>query len=147
MLYFAYGSNLGPSTFAARCPTCKLAGIARADGFRLGFTRYSERRRGGVADLVPAPGAAVWGALYELSDADLAALDDIEGVPSAYVREVLTLQHADGATMSAWAYTVAAKAAEIRPSRMYWRLIVEGAKEVGLPGTYVALLEAIPFDE
>ena len=109
MLYFAYGSNLGPTVFATRCPTRRFVGIARADGFRLGFTRYSERRGGGVADLVPTAGEAVWGALYELSDGDFAALDRIEGVQlGAYSREVVTVQQVDGSAVTACAYMVCA---------------------------------------
>ena len=29
--------------------------------YRLGFTRYSTKRKGGVADIVPEPGATTWG--------------------------------------------------------------------------------------
>ncbi|MCE7891177.1 MAG: gamma-glutamylcyclotransferase, partial [Sorangiineae bacterium PRO1] len=57
--YFAYGSNLGQSALRERCPSARQLGVARVEGFRLGFTRRSEKRRGGVADLVPAPGSVV----------------------------------------------------------------------------------------
>jgi hypothetical protein len=46
MLYFAYGSNMGASQFRARCPRAVQVGIARVEGYRIGFTRESKRRGG-----------------------------------------------------------------------------------------------------
>lgn len=45
--------------------------------------------------------------------------------------------------MEAWVYVVAQKAAEMLPSREYWELLVEGAREAGLSGEYVAEIERI----
>src|SRR3990172_11142414 len=81
LLYFAYGSNLDLRRFRRRCPAAAVVGRARLPDHQLSFTRYSRTSKGGVADIVPEPGAEVWGALYEVDEPCLAALDEYEGVP------------------------------------------------------------------
>jgi cation transport regulator ChaC len=145
VLYFAYGSNMGPSALRReRCPRAVQVGIAKIDDHRLGFTRYSKRRRGGVADLVPARGSVVWGSVFDLTDDGFEALDRAEGVAlGAYARSIWQLTRGDGSVVSAWTYVVVNKRPEILPSQMYWRLLVEGAGEAGLPTEYVKSLETI----
>jgi cation transport regulator ChaC len=147
MLYFAYGSNLGASALRTRCPAARQVGIAYVDGYRIGFTRRSTHRGGGVADLVPCPGGRVWGALFDVSDDGFDALDAYEGVPTAYAREVWDCTTPQGARVPAHVYVVVHKEAEVPPSRRYWRIIVEGAREAGLPAAYVTALERIPYLE
>lgn len=145
-LYFAYGSNLGPSIFAARCPAAVFVGAAVLDGFRVAFTRFSKNRGGGVADVVASVGSHVWGSLYEVTNEDLERLDEFEGTPHAYQRETCRVRSLNGEHVSAWIYSVVMKRDEFRPSRAYWRLLVGGAAEAGLPAEYRAALEAIPYD-
>ncbi len=144
-LYFAYGSNMGLDELSKpnRCPNARQVGIARIDDSRLGFTRYSEKRGGGVADLVEAPTGVVWGALFEISDDELGQLDRVEGHPRAYVRRPWTVTRPDGVAMEAWVYTVVDKKLEQKPSHEYWRLLVDGATQAGLPAAYVAELEKL----
>jgi gamma-glutamylcyclotransferase (GGCT)/AIG2-like uncharacterized protein YtfP len=140
--YFAYGSNMGLTALRERCPSARQLGIARVEGYRLGFTRYSKKRGGGVADLVPAPGRVVWGALFDVGD-ELELLDGFEGVPTAYRRELWKVTTPEGSVLEAWVYVVAEKVAEMLPSREYWELLVEGAREAGLSAEYVAEIERI----
>ena len=142
--YFAYGSNLGVSQLHRRCPRARQVGVAELRGHRIGFTRISRSRGGGVADLVPEAGASVWGALFDLQDDGFGALDEYEGVPTAYRREVWEFTKLDRSTVRAWVYVVAAKRPDVLPSYQYWKVIVEGAREAGLPAEYVGLLEALP---
>ena len=62
VLCFAYGSNLDLRRFRRRCPGATGVGRGRLPEFQLAFTRYSRAEKGGVADIVPQPGAEVWGA-------------------------------------------------------------------------------------
>src|SRR4051812_17645581 len=87
MLYFAYGSNLSAALMKTRCRSACQVGIAKIDGYRIGFTRRSSRQGGGVADLVAAQGSLVWGALFDVAECDFESLDEYEGVPTAYSRE------------------------------------------------------------
>lgn len=143
-LYFAYGSNMGQTALRReRCPNARQVGIGKIAGYRIGFTRHSERRGGGVADLVEAAGSAVWGAIFDLSVDGFGALDRAEGVAiAAYARNIWKCVRVDGSSVSAWTYVVVDKEPEILPSYRYWKLLVDGAKEAGLPLEYLAGLEA-----
>ena len=139
-LYFAYGSNMHLRMFRRRCPGAKPLGPALLRGYRVEFTRYDRTRKGGVADIVPEPGAEVWGALYEIDQSCFAALDDYEGAPRAYRRE--TLRVIDGAGLEREAVTyVGNKTGDFAPSRQYLAQITRGARDHGLPEEYVRGLE------
>jgi gamma-glutamylcyclotransferase (GGCT)/AIG2-like uncharacterized protein YtfP len=140
--YFAYGSNLHLKQFARRCPGATALGRARLPDYRLAFTRYSTGRKGGVADVVPEPGAEVWGALYEVNDGHLASLDEYEGVPRSYRRDTVRVFDDEGIEREAWVY-FANQTGEFAPSRLYLGIIVQGARDHGLPEEYVASLERV----
>ena len=141
-LYFAYGSNLHVRQFKRRCPGAAVVGRARLPDHRLAFTRYSTKRKGGVADIVPQPGEVVWGALYEVDEAGMAALDDFEGFPRAYRRETIRVVDDAGAEREAVAY-VANPTGEFAPSRLYLSIIAQGARDHGLPEEYVRAIEQV----
>ena len=72
---FTYGSNMDLAQMSERCPNSKelfQPFVARADGWRLWFPRYSDRRQGGVGSLLSAPSDAVWGVVFGLTLEDLA---------------------------------------------------------------------------
>ncbi len=142
ILYFAYGSNLDLRQFRRRCPGAVVVGRARLPDHRLAFTRYSSNRRGGVADIVHQPGVEVWGALYEVDEACLAALDEYEGVPQAYRRETVRVVDDGGLEREAVAY-IANRTGEFAPSRQYLALIARGARDHGLPEEYVLAIEQV----
>lgn len=142
--YFAYGSNMSHDQICVRCPSQEFICTAELRDYRLAFTRYSKKRGCGVADIVPAPGASVWGAVFEMCEADLAALDRNEGVhlnPPAYARvqvQVLTL---DGHPLDAITYEVFNKSADgYAPNAEYLGLIADGASKWGLPQAYQNVL-------
>jgi len=142
--YFAYGSNMAPDVMARLCPHHRYLGPACLNDHRLAFTRRSVRTGTGVADVVPAPGQTVWGALYEIGDDELAAVDKKEGYDWAYTRVTLPVRPADGSQRLAVVYTVAAKQTpELLPSPEYLDLIITAARERGLPEEYVTRLSDI----
>ncbi len=141
-LYFAYGSNLHMKQFHRRCPGSEVVGRARLPDYQLAFTRYSTKRKGGVADIVPEEGAEVWGALYDVDDAGMAALDEFEGVPRAYRREMVTVFDDAGVEREAHTY-MANRTGIFAPSRNYLGLIVQGGREHELPEEYVVALEQL----
>src|SRR5262245_10915381 len=153
MLYFAYGSNLDWTQMKERCPSARFICIAKLPGHKLAFTRLSERRQCGTADVVQARGSEVWGVVYRLDECDFAPLEEFEGcVPggtnNAYDRvELQVFQDGDEArSTSVWIYVVNAKSeAEHVPNAEYKRLITGGARHWGLPQQYIALLDAIPI--
>jgi gamma-glutamylcyclotransferase len=139
--YFAYGSNLASAEMRAACPDHRFLGAARLDGRRLELRRRSRRWGGGAADIANAPGEHVWGALYELPDAALEALDAKEGAGFAYRRIDVEVER-DGERVSAVAYEVADKEPEeLPPTPAYVEALIGGARERGLPEAYVVALE------
>jgi gamma-glutamylcyclotransferase len=107
-LYFAYGSNLSLAQMASRCPASTYHALAALRGWKW---IVGER---GYANVVPSPGQTytfalrgkpqppgeenegeedyVIGMLYYLEDEDEAKLDRAEGVPYAYVKEMLGVE-------------------------------------------------------
>jgi gamma-glutamylcyclotransferase len=140
VLYFAYGANLDLRRFRRRCPGATVVGRARLPDYQLAFTRYSRAEKGGVADIVPHPDAEVWGALYEIDASSFAALDEYEGAPRAYRRELVRVIDDAGVEREATAY-IANKTGEFAPSRGYLAQITRGAREHGLPEEYFCALE------
>lgn len=142
VLYFAYASNMDSRTFARRCPKANALGRARLRGYRLAFSRYSKQRRGGSADVVEDGSAEVWGVLYEVHDECLAAMDGVEGVPTAYRRETVQVLDDAGQAHDALTY-VANRTGEFLPSKQYLEVIVGGARANGLPEEYIQALEQV----
>lgn len=145
ILYFAYGSNLRRAQMDRLCPGNHFVGPARLAGHRLAFTLPDDEWEGGVADVLPTEGGAVWGALYRLSRDGLAALDAYElhdpGAPGehdAYVRRKVEVQTVDGRI---WprveCYFVRRPRGHVPPSGRYRAALLEGAHERGLPEAYV----------
>lgn len=73
-MYFAYGSNMSDEQIRERCPSHRFVCVAQLPGYRLAFTRRSEKRGCGVADVIAAQNAAVWGVVFKMTDADLTGI-------------------------------------------------------------------------
>jgi gamma-glutamylcyclotransferase (GGCT)/AIG2-like uncharacterized protein YtfP len=151
MLYFAYGSNLRSSQMMRLCPEHEFLAPARLDGYRLAFTLADHEWQGGVADVVPAPGEHVWGALYDISSNDLARLDDYEGFAADspgcdhdYIRRTVSVIMAGQEIRSdAWCYFVHQPRDQVAPSARYAEALVEGARERDLPSAYCRKLATL----
>lgn len=155
MLYFAYGSNLDSEQMQRRCPGHVVVGLAELREHKLVYPLTSHDWGGGVASVAVAHTESVWGIVYELTDAHIAALDAYEGYKgpgnehSLYERETMSvhLTRADDGSfprrMQALIYL--AKAANPGPpSRRYLDAILRGAKHHKLPAEYIAKLAATP---
>jgi len=144
VLYFAYASNMAAEVMERLCPGHRAVGTAELPDHRLAFTRRSVRTGTGVADIVAADGHGVWGVLYRLDDAMLAAIDEKEGNGWAYRRDMVWVRRGGMEPEQAYAYSVIApEPVEVRPSREYLRRLVEAARRRALPDEYVAALAAM----
>jgi gamma-glutamylcyclotransferase (GGCT)/AIG2-like uncharacterized protein YtfP len=122
-------------------PDARFLGIARLDGFGLGFRRRSIRWGGGAADIVPGEGACVWGVLYELPEEVLGALDAKEGAGFAYRRREVRVD-LRGRSLTAYAYDVIDKEpTDVPPTPEYRALLLAAAHERGLPAGYIREIE------
>jgi gamma-glutamylcyclotransferase (GGCT)/AIG2-like uncharacterized protein YtfP len=149
--YFAYGSNLDPEQMAERCPSARFVNRALLSDFELAFTRWSTRRRCGVADVVPEPGGRVWGVVYAMSEADGRRLDGFEGfVPgrtaNGYTRVERTVWvEGDAARLlAATTYEVVERSpTPFAPNADYLGHLLRGAAHWGLPEAYQQRLRSI----
>jgi cation transport regulator ChaC len=142
--YFAYGSNMNERLFRERRHMTWLdARVGHLDEYRLAFTVAGGRRPGmsAPANIVVAPGEAVYGALYLLPLAKFARLDNSEGKQYEYLWT--EVEDSDGNRVPAVTYKVAQAAPEGRPGRAYLNLIREAARQRGLPADYVSFLEHV----
>lgn len=146
--YFAYGSNMDERAMSALCVTSRPLGAARLDGYSLGFNRRSLRTASGVADVVPEPGCAVWGVLYEIDELDMGPLDAKEGLGKAYRRELARVELAIALTLhEAVIYTVINKEpSEVPPSQAYHGRMLSAARRHAFPGEYIERLERTPVE-
>ena len=124
--YFAFGSNLCRAQFAARCPGSRPVSRATLRGWRLAFRGH------GHADIVRQKGGVVHGALYEVTDGDLAALDRYEGAPVYYHRITVFVKDGDGRMHRALAYKMRSDATDAGPSLSYALTIVRGCRDWGI---------------
>jgi gamma-glutamylcyclotransferase len=145
--YFAYGSNLDASTFVGRRRMQPLATtVGVLNDFELRFDLPVGPGERGVANVAPRPGDQVWGALYRLTPVDADRLDRTEGVDKgAYRRLAVTVHAKSGALVSAFTYRSEISHPERKPSRRYLRLLLSGARDLGLPAEWVERLRAWPL--
>lgn len=142
MYYFAYGSNLNWPQMQRRCPSAKFVTIAKLPGYQFGITRHSRLRDCGTANVYPVAGNEVWGAVYEVSDADLTVMDGFE---DGYQRATLSVYPPDKTdqALQVLVYVAAIETNVPRPNPEYKRLIIEGAHYWNIPASYIAMLERI----
>lgn len=135
-LYFAYGANMDPVHMADRCPGARRLGVASLPGHRFGIAA------GGYGTVRSEWGMAVPGVLWRLTPADVAALDDFEGVGSDFYRKDLAwVEDGAGEKVEAMIY----RPADDSPGRAapgYLERIIEVCQELGFPREYIAGLEA-----
>jgi gamma-glutamylcyclotransferase (GGCT)/AIG2-like uncharacterized protein YtfP len=124
MLYFAYGMNTNPGEMALRCPGAKSLGHARLINHSFRFAQH--------ADVEPCDGSYVDGVLWDITDDNLKALDQLEGYPYYYDRVVSSV--IQGArTFHVLVYRMQPGRRDYGPPRGYYTLIQEGYRAHGVP--------------
>src|SRR5262245_7630055 len=143
--YFAYGSNLCRAIFVDRRGLQPLEiRRARLEGHRLTFDLPVGPGERGVANLVADPAAATWGVCYLLDAAACDHLDRTEGVHRGYYRRLeVSVVTDDGGSLQAFAYQGIASVAGRKPSQRYLGLLLDGAREHGLPEEWIRYLEGL----
>lgn len=143
-LYFAFGSNMSRLTLRDRRVDVKAAGTALLRNHRLAFTLPSKRWTGRAADILPAPGAGVWGVLWEMAEPH--ALDPFELRYNRSEVEVLQFPTGQaGPIQRAFTYTVKPEhraTNEAPPAYEYLQRMIEGAIDAGLPVYYTDFLRS-----
>jgi hypothetical protein len=159
MWYFAYGSNLNHRAVAEWCrhyghksPNLKQGRPAVLDNYRLCFPIFSEYWGGGIADITYDPGKYVAGALFDLTEAEMAVLDQKVGrrVDAAgrdigiYLRSSVRVSPlSKGGPVEAVSYVgVSNEKYHIPPTQHYMEVVIHGAYGFGLSMMWVAYLQS-----
>jgi gamma-glutamylcyclotransferase (GGCT)/AIG2-like uncharacterized protein YtfP len=142
-MYAAYGSNMDPAQMAQRCPHSPQRTTGWLQGWRLTFGGEDLGWEGALATVVEADGHQVFVALYEMSDADEAALDSWDGVTLGYYRKSkVRIATLDGDVL-AWLYVLNDYEGGL-PSARYLGILADAAEAAGAPSDYVAGLRDRP---
>ena len=150
MFYFAHGSNIDRPQMQVRCPAAQYVAVAKANGYRLCFPRWSRVRASAVASIEAAKGETVWGVLYEIDQGGLDRLDIAEGLlplrdPALNTcrRLVLEVERPDGRAVEAVTHVAIPAADPGKPSASYLLVLVRAAVALGLPEEFIARLKAV----
>jgi hypothetical protein len=145
-LVFAYGSNLTVARIEGRAGAVKTVSIAKLAGHALRFHKTG-RDGSGKADAYATGRAddAVWGVVYEMSAPSKRRLDRFEGLGTEYLEAELTVE-VTGGELRAHVYRANPLRIDddLLPFDWYHRLVVQGARNHGLPADYVATLARLP---
>ncbi|MEJ5173377.1 MAG: gamma-glutamylcyclotransferase family protein [Hydrogenothermaceae bacterium] len=136
MYYFAYGSNMNLKQMERRCPSAKFSKRAYLQGYRFVYDGYSAVRNGPVANIVEDKDSIVWGVLFEIDEDCRNRLDSYEGYPDCYDRKVIKVKDDEGMEYEALVYLRKPRP-EGEPSKVYRNIVLEGARECGLPEDYI----------
>jgi len=122
------------------------------DNYRLSFPIFSEYWGGGIADIVYDPGKYVAGAVFDLTEADLAILDqkvvrklDPSGKEIGVYRriEVEIAPLGKGQSMKAITYQgLNVERYHIPPTQHYMDLVIQGAYSFGLSMMWISYLQS-----
>jgi hypothetical protein len=142
-LYFAYGSNLSSERLRApdRAPSARMIGTASLSEHRLA---WHKRGADGSGKCTISPTGrrsdGVWGVVWEVSEDEAARLDVVEGPGYQRVELVVT-----SANQKMDVFTYLARESHVdpalRPAAWYRALVIAGAREHGLPASWIRRLE------
>ena len=152
--YFAYGSNMLRARLEMRgVVLLDKSQVAQVSDYALVFNKLSIDGSS-KANLMPSPGANVWGVLFLVNSNSLEGLDDAEGAPVHYRRTTVSDRTPQG---KCEARTYLAKPNKVltvpdRPYDWYLALIIAGARACpGIPEEWITHLAQVgqskPYNE
>ena len=142
-LYAAYGPNMDPRLMSTRCPHSPLQGTGWLLGWRLTFGGEEFGWDGALATIVEDPLEQVFVALYDITEEDRVALDELESVSTGlFLKTKVRISSLVGEQL-AYAYVLAAYEGGL-PSASYLGVLADAAEAAGAPDDYVAALRRRP---
>lgn len=130
--YFAYGSNMSPAQMAHRCPGAQAVGSAYLSDWRFHVNTR------GSASILPKEGSVVHGVLWRCTAAHFHSLDKYEGVSwGNYRRRHVSIMMSGGSDMPAVVYSGTRTYDGRARVRYMATAVLPGAKQFGLPESYI----------
>ncbi len=124
---------------SARCPDSQFIKRVYINNVAFRYDGQSKRwDNQSVANIYCVDGERVWGALFAVSESDMAYLDSYkcEGFPKSYGKKVIQVFDDDGNAYDSWVYfRIGNKKGQ--PSEKYRKTVFEGAEDCNLPKEYI----------
>lgn len=145
MYCFAYGSNMSLQRLRVRARSAQPLAVATLRGHRLRFHKASRVDGSAKCDAFRTynPDDSVHGLLFELAVTEKPLLDGFEGLGRGYDETRVELTMAGGRLVEAQMYVATDIDFTLRPYAWYKTHVLVGARENGLPASYLAQIEAI----
>jgi len=135
MWYLAYASNMHRQQMEERLQRAGLCSmIGRLDGYRLRFNKKNGMDHSGKANIVPDKREVVWGVVFELSKEEVDHLADFEHGYDRKSVDVICPRYKK--QLGVQTFIADANGMDLLPTSAYLHIIVEGAREHGLPTAY-----------
>lgn len=128
---------------AHRCPHSPRQSTGWLEGWRLTFGGEDLGWEGALATLVEDDAERVFVVLYEVSDADEAALDEWDGAELGFYRKIKVRVSTLDGDVVAWLYVLNGWEGGV-PSARYLGIMADAAEAAGAPSGYVAWLRGRP---
>jgi gamma-glutamylcyclotransferase (GGCT)/AIG2-like uncharacterized protein YtfP len=157
---FAYGSNMNSSDLRSWLERNGYNSALIVDrrpavleGYDFVWNYHSRGRGGGAANLERRENSRVYGLVVEFEEPLLKAFDRKEGHPLFYSRgeKRIRVKRLDNdEIVEAWLYIAnpnRGDSRDIRPTRAYKKIILDGAREYGLPEEFIDKLEEWPTQD
>jgi|GEM_PF-1285399 len=128
---YAYGSLMNSGSLEETIGNGNIKkvtkiGIGRLDGYRLAYTHYSRKWKGGVLDVVESKNSHVEGVVYEIPYELLSKVDRREGHPYCYRRKEIFVQIKEKKIRVYCYFVVNKNLEEYTPSEKYVRIVSDG---------------------
>ncbi len=128
-IYFAYGSNLNLEDMKLRCPTARLLGAGKAQGYHLSFRGHNPEDSfltvtADAEQFVPI-------AAFEVFPDDIKALDDYEDVQNDIYRTETVTFPIEGHGLVEGFWYVMNGGEKLPPTQRYWDAVIQGYRDFG----------------
>lgn len=148
MLIFTYGSNMNIKRLQERVASARKFTNAYLNGYALVCNKVSKDGSAKAnVTLSDNDENVVWGVLFVIDQNEKSLLDKAEGLGSGYDEKILTFYDTAGNEHLAQIYIADEKQtnSSLKPYDWYREYILSGAKQNGLPDSYIELLENLKF--
>ncbi|KGJ89445.1 gamma-glutamylcyclotransferase family protein [Thalassotalea sp. ND16A] len=143
MKYFAYGSNMSVVRLKERAPSVDKIGVFMLKGHQLRFHKVGKDGSGKCdAYQTTNKDDKLFGALFEITEADKKVLDRVEGLGDGYEEKVVTVKNDSGDVFAALMYYATCTDPSLKPFSWYLNHVVVGAKETNVPAQYLELIQS-----
>jgi len=142
--FFSYGSNMYSKRLIKRVQSAKILGIGKSQGFKIEFSKRS-KDKSGKATLIRTTNKSdiIWGTISTILKKEKHLLDKAEGLGEGYNEEHIPIKTETSEDIFLITYIAEDSYIDKKliPYSWYKTLVIEGAKENGLPKKYIEKLE------